>query len=169
MWPTRATVVAKFSEFLLAQGTVQKALPVVDHRTQRSDFPQAVVVARQVGAGTAPRPLACMVREFRPHGIQLDVPSRCQQMRFIHDQRSETSLPRLDHDRFSATMPLEHVQQPRTHAADFQDGEKPALRPGFLGKIGKEGGTCCCVNSAIKSSGSRIWKFRFDPVARSLR
>ena len=52
-----------------------KALPVVDHRTQRSGFHQAVVAARQVGAGTAPRPLGGMVREFHPQGIQIGVSS----------------------------------------------------------------------------------------------
>ena len=49
------------------------------------------------------------------------------------------SLRRLDHDGFATAVLLEHVQQPGVHAADLQDGEKAAFRPGLLGKIGKEG------------------------------
>jgi hypothetical protein len=45
----------------------------------------------------------------------------------------------LRYDRFPATVLVEHFQQPGIHAADLQDGEKPAFRPGLLGKIGKEG------------------------------
>ena len=45
----------------------------------------------------------------------------------------------LDHDDLAAAVLLEHVQQPGVHAADLQDGEKAAFRPGLLGKIGKEG------------------------------
>jgi hypothetical protein len=49
------------------------------------------------------------------------------------------ALRRLRHDRFPAAVLREHCQQPGIHAADLQDGEKAAFRPGPFGKIGKEG------------------------------
>jgi hypothetical protein len=45
---------------------------------------------------------------------------------------------RLGDDDFDAAVALEHFQQPRVHAADLDDGQKAAFRPGLLGKIGKE-------------------------------
>jgi hypothetical protein len=48
-------------------------------------------------------------------------------------------LRRLREHGFATTVLLEHRQQPIVHAADLQDRQKAALRPGLLGKIGKEG------------------------------
>ena len=58
--------------------------------------------------------------QFRPKGIQLHVSRRRQQVRLVHDERSEAALPQV------ATPFLAEVYAPRVAAMGFADGPPQA-------------------------------------------
>ena len=64
-WPASTAVTPQVLEFLFRHGTVEKGIPVADHRQQRCNFSQAIVAARQVRPGAAPTPVGGIRRQSR--------------------------------------------------------------------------------------------------------
>ncbi|HEX9778220.1 MAG TPA: hypothetical protein VGA63_08725, partial [Geopsychrobacteraceae bacterium] len=106
---------------LLLIGKSQSAFPIVNPPKQRVRFHQIVVLAGQVRTGAAPGIIFCVFNDTRRDRVHLDVTSRGNEMRFVHDKGSEAFLPEV------ATPAFTKIDAAGVATVSFADGASQAL------------------------------------------
>jgi hypothetical protein len=91
----RCPVLTESLDRFFARRTGQQTPPVSRDLQQGSDLHETVVFALQVGAGAAPPIIARRDDQSRPNRVEFHVTRGRQQVRILHDERSEPTLPQM--------------------------------------------------------------------------
>ena len=108
----------------IVRGQLQEIMPVGNAFKQGRHAGQPVVLAGKMRPSAAPRIIARFANEARGDRVHFNVPCRCQEMAFIHGERSKSFLPQMPSPLFAA------IDAPGVPPVRFADGTGKAVHAG---------------------------------------